>query len=129
MEELANAMYVTLEEMLKEYCNKDRFSVLTMNAAHWSVAQKFFLPSIDGRTVEISADRPDSLMRWKLQFFSKYGDLNLDVQFVGNDVIQVEIRAEDNKNEDGFPQYIKDRKERERSDAALYESMRNVKRY
>lgn len=127
MEELANAMYVALEEMFNEYARKDMFSVLTMNPKHWSVANRFYLPSIDGRTVEIPADKRDSLMRWKLQFFAKYGDLNLNVQFVGDDVIQVDIKAEHNENEDGYQQYVKDRKERERSDAALYESMRNVK--
>jgi len=130
MEELANAMYVALEEILNEYVKKDRFSVLTMSPSHWSVANTFFLPSIDGRTVEIKADRLDSLMRWKLQFFAKYGDLNLNVQFVnGFNAIQVEIRPEDNEHEDGYPVYAKDRKVRERQDAVLYESMRNVKRY
>lgn len=128
MEELANAMHVVMEELLNEHASDPNgFTVLTMSADHWGDGVKFYLPSIDGRTVIVPANRPDSLMRWKLQFFAKYGNLTLNIQFKDKADVQMDIREQDNEDQDGFESYIKDRKERSRSDAALYESMRNSK--
>lgn len=130
MEQIANAMAVTLDAVLNEHESNDYFNVLTMSTEHWSDGVKeMFLPSTCGRTVIIPTNRPDSLMRWKLQFFAKYGNLNMDIQFKSDTAIELTISEKDNEEQDGYESYAKDRSERSRSDAALYESMRNVKRY
>lgn len=131
VEELANAMYFALEAMFDEhYSTGEAFSVLTISPRHFSSATKFYLPSVDGRMVEIPGNRPDSFMRWKLQFFYRYGNLTLDVQFTDpeakNSSVQVAIPAQIS---DGYTLYVQTRRERERSDAALYESMRKTTKF
>jgi len=130
MEETANAMYVALHEMFKEHAgHPDKWTVLSFDPDSFSPGVKnIYLPSIDGRDVIIPMDRRDSLMNWKLRFFAKYGNLVLDVQFKGDD-LNVAITLADNVTEPLAKQFVSDRLERSRSDAALYESMRNVKRH
>jgi hypothetical protein len=130
MELIANAMAVTLEELLNEqYSTDEKFNVLTMSANYWSEGiEKIYLPSIDGGTVIIPTNRPDLLMRWKLEFFSKFGNLVLDAQFFGNSAVQVDVDSS-GLLMDGYSLYVQTKQERERSDAALYDSMSKSKKF
>jgi len=130
MELIANAMAATLEELLNEvYSTADKFNVLTMSANYWSDGIKsMYLPSADGGTVVIATDRPDLLMRWKLEFFSKFGNLSLDAQFIDNGAIWVKPIPSDNLT-DGYSLYVQKKQDRERSAAALYESMSKSKKF
>ena len=126
MEEIANTMHVAMEELLKQHFgDTDSINVLTMRADDWpDTVKEFYLPSIDGRTVVIPSNRPDSLVRWKLHFFAKYGNLNLDAQYNNGDYIHVTVEGWNNRgNVENFEKYTKDKQECERSNAALYESM------
>ena len=130
MESIANAMYVTLQEMLKEYeGDPDYWTVLSFDPEAFGSIRNIYLPSTDGRDVIISADRLDSLMDWKLRFFKQYGNLNLVVKLSGRNDVTVSITLVDNVCEPGARQYVNDRLERSRSDAALYESMSSIKKF
>ena len=130
MELIANVMAVTLEELLNEsHSTDEKFNVLTMSANYWSEGiTHLYLPSIDGRTVVIPTDRPDLLMRWKLEFFSKFGNLILDAQFNGASSVQMTVDSSCLLM-DGYSLYVQTVQDRERSDAALYESMSKTKKF
>lgn len=131
METLSNAMYVVMEELLNEHeSNPGCINVLTVTTKYWSDGIKeMFLPSTDGGTVIIPTNRLDSLLRWKLQFFSKYGNLNLSGSFNGENSVHLTAEEWNNRDQDGFSTFSEDRRERERSNAALYESMSNSKKF
>ena len=128
MEGLSNQLNAAFESVINSAYGDEHYdNVLTLSFESLpSWLNELYLPSIDGKVVIINKSRPDSLLRWKLQFFAKYGNLKLEFITSGDGSAQMQPDSV-NQGIPGYTQWQLDKLERSRSDAALYESMRNTK--
>jgi len=126
METIGNAMH----SVMRTYINEDTDN-LTVMGLDWDRMKDFitelYLPSADGGTVIVNKQHSTSLVDWQLRFFSKYGNLALEVDFETKDGFKVQISVSSSNintlEHEGYILYVQTKQERERSDAALYESM------
>ena len=126
MEPLANALHMAFNELVMNHEDDHYDSVLDLNFDSFAGVNKFYLPGLEGGMVIISDKRLDMLLRWKLEFFAKYGNLRLDADYSRDGRIYICLNYVD-RNDAGYMAWQANKTELERSSAALYESMSNTK--
>ena len=126
MESISNTMYAAFNELVKEYSSDHYDNVLDLSFDSFDGVNEFYLPAINGGMVIINEKRLDSLLRWKLEFFAKYGNLRLDANYSKNNTVYLSLDYTE-KLTVGYQLWHDARTELERSSAALYESMSKTK--
>jgi len=128
MEPLANALHLAFNELIKEQGENEFLnSVLDLDFSNWTEAiTEFYLPAVNGGMVIIPRVRLDSLLKWKLEFFAKYGNLRLNTERIDANTTYLDLDYSDRLCE-GIAMYQEVKLELERSNAVIYESMSKTK--
>jgi hypothetical protein len=132
MEEIGNMLYEIFRALVNE--DTDSRSVMGLDWDRFrGFIDELYLPSADGGTVIVSRQRSTSLLRWQLEFFHKFGNLMLETDVdTTSDGLKVQFSVSsaniNTPEEHGYSLYVQTKQERERSNAALYESMSKTKR-
>jgi len=127
METVGNAMHAIMRAFINE--DTDSHTVMGLDWDRFKdFVDELYLPSEDGGTVIVSRQRGTSLIDWQLRFFSKFGNLMLetDIDTKGRNLkvhLSVSSQNINTLEHEGYTLYVQTKQERERSDAALYESM------
>ena len=124
MESTGNLLHAAYQAAIADVAEK--YTVLSLN---WDDIDKeihsLYVPALDGGTEIVTRVNSTSLLFWQLEFFSKYGNLILDFEILDGPYMHCLV-SNDNfaaDTEDGWLQWVTAQKEKERSDAGIYESM------
>jgi hypothetical protein len=126
MEEIGNMMHKIFRALVNE--DTENMTVMGLDwdrLATW--LDEIRVPSADGGTEVVSKARSTSLLRWQLEFFHNFGNLQLEVDnVVKPTTLKVSDMNANTENHFGWMKYIEAKKSNERLWTEINETYRNI---